>query len=83
MGYISVDVDIDEVLWNMRDKEKQQLVDDLYEDGFIPKELNGKLDPPTHAAESFFNDALAKLRDKWNMLSEDEEQTIIKIANRF
>ena len=84
MGYINVEVDIDDVLWGMRDKEKQQLVDDLYEDGFTPKELKKEqnlLNP--HAAETPFVEALAKLRDKWNMLSEDEEQIIIKIANRF
>lgn len=83
MASISIDVDIDEVLWGMRDSEKQQLVDELYEDGFTPKELEKKLDPPTHAAESFFNEALDKLKGKWNMLTEEEEQIIINISKRF
>lgn len=84
MAYINVEVDIDDVLWSMRDREKQKLVDDLYEDGFTPKELEKEQNLLNlHAAEASFVEALAKLKDKWNMLSEDEEQIIIKIANRF
>lgn len=83
MANISIDVDIDEVLWGMRDSEKQQLVDELYEDGFIPKELEKKLDPPVSVGESFFNEALDKLKGKWNMLTEEEEQIIINISKRF
>jgi hypothetical protein len=80
---ISVSIDIDDILWGMSDREKQKLVEELYEDGFIPEELESELNQPTHAAEAPFVEALTKLRDKWNMLSEDEEQIIIKIANRF
>lgn len=83
MAYINVEVDIDNVLWSMRDKEKQKLVDDLYEDGFIPKELESELNQPTHAAEAPFVEALDKLKGKYNMLTAEEEQIIIKIANKF
>lgn len=83
MSYVSVDVDIDDVLWSMNDREKQKLVDDLYEDGFTPKELEKKLDPPFHAAEFEFDKALSKLKGKWNMLTSEEEQIIIKISKRF
>jgi|LakMenEpi03Aug12_release.lakeMendotaPanAssembly.Ray.scaffolds.fasta_scaffold4253457_1 hypothetical protein len=83
MSYISVDVDINDVLWSMGDHDKQKLVDELYDEGFTPKELEKKLDPPTHAAESIFNEALDKIKGKWNMLTEEEEQIIINISKRF
>lgn len=83
MSYVSVDVDIDDVLWSMSDREKQKLVDELYDDGFTPTELEKKLDPPSHAAEFEFNEALNKLKGKWNMLTSEEEQMIIKISKRF
>lgn len=35
------------------------------------------------AAESFYIEAINKLKDKWNMLTQEEEELIIKIANRF
>jgi hypothetical protein len=83
MSYISVDVDINDVLWSMGDRDKQKLVDELYDEGFTPEELEKKLDPPTHAAESIFNEALDKIKGKWNMLTEEEETIIINISKRF
>lgn len=83
MSYVSIDVDIDDVLWNMSDREKQKLVDELYDEGFTPKEIEKKLDPPVSVGESFFNEALNKLKGNWNRLSNEEEQIIINIAKRF
>jgi hypothetical protein len=80
---ISVSIDIDDILWGMSDREKQKLIDELYEDGFIPEELESELNQPTHAAEAPFVEALDKLKGKYNMLTAEEEQIIIKIANRF
>jgi hypothetical protein len=34
-------------------------------------------------AESFYVEAINKLKTKWNMLTQEEEELIIKIANRF
>lgn len=83
MAHVSIDVDMDDILWDLSDRDKQKLVDDLYDDGFTPKEIKKKENPPVGAAESLFNDSLEKLRGKWNMLTELEEQTINNIAKRF
>jgi hypothetical protein len=82
MANINVDIDIEDILWDLRDSEKQYVVDELYEDGFIPKGMEND-NPPVSVAESFFNESLDKLKGKWNMLSAEEEQTIINIAKRF
>jgi DUF2075 family protein len=34
-------------------------------------------------AESFYIEAIDKLRTKWNMLTQEEEELIMKISNRF
>jgi len=83
MSYINVEVDIEDVLWSMGDRDKQKLVDELYDEGFTPKELKKKENPPVSVSESFFNEALDKLRGKWNMLTEEEETIIINISKRF
>ena len=36
MGHVNVDVDIDDILWSLSSYEKQELVDDLYDDGYTP-----------------------------------------------
>ncbi len=84
MAYINVDIDIDDVLDDLSSLEKQQLVDDLYEDGYIPTEIEKKRRKElVSAAESEFQDALEKLNRKWNSLTKSEEEIIIAIAKRF
>ena len=82
MANINVDIDVDDILWDLRDSEKQYIVDELYEDGFTPKGMESD-NSLVSVAESFFNESLDKLKGKWNMLSAEEEQTIINIAKRF
>lgn len=63
---------------------KNRLIDALIEDGCLseycrPAYQYELLSPP----ESFYVMAINKLKDKWNMLTQEEEELIIKIANRF
>ena len=39
----SIDIDIDDIMYGLCSYEKQQLVDELYEDGYCPKQLKGTL----------------------------------------
>ena len=43
MASISVDIDIDDLMWDMSKWEKQEMADALYEEGIIPKELNAEV----------------------------------------
>ena len=36
---ISIDVSIDDIIWGMSDYDKQELVDALYDDGFVPEQM--------------------------------------------
>ncbi len=73
---INVDIDIDDVLWELSKREKQQLVDDLYDDGYIPKPLiNDHTDD--------FSLACKKLMGQAWRLTREEEEYIINISKRF
>jgi hypothetical protein len=73
---INVNIDIDDVLWEMSKREKQQLVDDLYDDGYIPKPLiNDHTDD--------FSLACKKLMGQAWRLTREEEEFIINISKRF
>lgn len=63
-------------------REREKLIEYLSTNGFI--ELCDKT-PSTRisAPESIFEESLNALHDKWNMLSSEEEEIIMKIASRF
>jgi hypothetical protein len=78
MTYISVDIDIDDVIYSLTDREKQNLVDDLYNDGYVAKkdtlEINNDYE---------WNEQVNKLfNNKWRLSKEDEE-TILKISSKI
>lgn len=78
MTYVSVDVDIDDILYSMSNYEKQQLVDDLYNDGYIAKKDN-----EVKSTDDAWNDQIHKLfNNKWRLSKEDEE-TILRITNKL
>jgi len=74
----SIDIDIDDILWGMSDREKQELVDDLYEDGFIAKK-----DDDAKSTDDEWNEEIHKLfNSKWRLSKEDEE-TILNITKKI
>jgi hypothetical protein len=76
----SIDIDIDDILWGMSDYEKQELVDDLYEDGYVAKK-DIRSDDGVDYNE--FDSAVSKLLgNSWRLTTEDEA-TIIKIASKL
>jgi hypothetical protein len=83
--FYSEDVDIDpsEFLSACSSREKEELIDELIEDGYISKTCRVNVSYNYSVSESLFEEALQKLHGKWNMLTKEEEEAIIKIANRF
>jgi hypothetical protein len=77
----SIDVDIDDIVSGMTSWEKQELADELYEDGYTPKALEGST--PNIGADTEFDEQVMKLiGNAWRLTKEDEE-TILKIANKI
>ena len=44
MPNISIDIDLDDILSDLSERELQNLVDDLYEDGYYQQKLEKKFD---------------------------------------
>ena len=77
----NIDIDIDDIIYGLDRFEKQSLVDELYDDGYVPKQLKGTLADDEDADD--WDEQVKKLRgNKWRLSKEDEE-TILKIANKI
>lgn len=78
MSYINIDVDIDEIISCLTNKEKQELVDDLYDDGYIAKKSD-----EAKSTDDEWNEQIGKLfNNKWR-LSPEDEATILAITNKI
>lgn len=82
MSYISVsvDVDIDDILWSASNRDKQKLADRLYEDGF--KAVKDQ-DVEYRNPETSFDEACLKLFGQGWRLTLEQEQYIINLSKRF
>lgn len=75
----SIDIDIDDILYSMMSYEKQQLADELYDDGYCPKQVKEVMDEDSDE----WDEQIKKLKgNKWKLSKEDEE-TILKITNKL
>jgi hypothetical protein len=77
---VSVDIDIDDILWSASNKDKQNLADRLYEDGF--KAVKDK-DVEYENPETSFDEACLKLFGQGWRLTREEEEFIISVSKRF
>jgi hypothetical protein len=84
-----VDVDLDDVLSELSSNETQELVDDLYDDGYYQSELESELmlgtdeDSSVSINEQFFRKEVFKIRDNYLNLTNSEIEIIEAIAKRF
>jgi hypothetical protein len=81
MASVSIDVDIDDILWDMTSYEKQELVDELYADGYIPKQM-GRVHPDDVPTGDFDREVSKLIGNSWKLSKEDEE-TILRITNKL
>jgi hypothetical protein len=65
-----------EMLYDNMDRfDKEQMAEYLMKDGYPT--------PYSHPEEFKYQNEILKLYDKWNMLTQEEEETILRIANKF
>jgi hypothetical protein len=75
----SIEFDIDEIVYGLMSWEKQDLVDELYECGYTPTQLEKK----QSKSDNDWDEAVEKLKgNKWRLSKEDEE-TILRITNKI
>ncbi len=82
----NIDIDISDILWGLTSWEKQELADELYDDGYVPKqveEIIDKEDSIQTASSLDFDGQVQKLiGNSWRLTKEDEE-TILRITNKL
>ena len=79
-----IDIIVDEFLSACSSREKEELIDALIEDRYLKE--NCRVDYKYEllsVPESFYIDAIDKIKGRWNMLTQEEEEIILKIASRF
>jgi hypothetical protein len=71
-----IDIEIDDILYGMSSWEKQELANELYNDGYVAKKDKRNTDDE-------WNDQIDKLfNNKWR-LSKEDEKTILRITNKL
>jgi hypothetical protein len=87
MTYVSIDVDVDDVLGGLSHIELQRLADDLYDDGYYQTQLEKKLmgddDSTVSLNEQLFRREVSKIHSNYLNLTNEEIQIIERIAKRF
>jgi len=79
MSLISVDLDINDIMYSMTSYDKQQMADELYDDGYCPTQVKQVMDEDLDD----WDEAIIKLKgNKWRLSKEDEE-TILRITNKI
>ena len=74
----SIDIEIDDIMYSLSSREKQELVDELYADGYIAKK-----DESEKSTDDEWNEQVHKLfNNKWRLSNEDEE-TILNITKKI
>ena len=76
-----IEIDIDDILYDMSDYEKQELADELYDDGFVPKQMGG-VHPDDVPTDGFDKEVSKLIGNGWKLTKEDEE-TILRITNKL
>jgi hypothetical protein len=75
----SIDIEIDDILYSLSSYEKQELADELYDDGYVAKQVKQVIDEDLDE----WDGAILKLKgNKWRLTKEDEE-TILRITNKL
>ena len=82
----NIDIDIDDIMYGLDRFEKQSLVDELYEDGYVPKqvkEIADREEAIKSAGQFDFDGQVQKLvGNSWRLSNEDVE-TILRITNKL
>lgn len=94
MSSISIDVDIDDIIWGMGSHNRREFFKSMQDEGYISKSCvitkDGEVEAPSHIekraiAESKdeFNLALQKLFGNGWRLTKEQENYIINLSKRF
>ena len=76
----SIDIDIDDILYSLSSYEKQELADELYDDGYCPKQIGNH--PDDENSDEWDTNVRKLIGNSWR-LSKEDEATILRITNKI
>jgi hypothetical protein len=82
MSWITVDVDLDDVYSQMRDRDKDRIVEWLKEDGYLTQR-DTEYEENTHPMQDIFNESIDKIKNSYHLLSSEERELIESIAKKY
>ena len=87
MARIDVEIDVDDMYWDMSNREKQEMANKLYDDGITPEALESQIERLTdRITETNLERDLSDLLDKiWSnrlFLTNDDIQTITTLSKK-
>lgn len=82
MSWITVDVELDEVYSQMRDRDKDRMVEWLKEDGYLTQR-DTEYEENTHPMQDIFNESIDKIKNSYHLLSSEEQELIESIAKKY
>jgi hypothetical protein len=82
MTYISVQIDIDDVISDLSNRERQELVDKLYEDGYTTSYVDIPAIQPQPSLNDFDSNVLKIVGNEWK-LSQEDVDIILNISNKL
>ena len=67
----SIDIEIDDILYSLSSYEKQELADELYDDGYVAKQVKQVIDEDLDESDG----AILKLKgNKWRLTKKMKKQ---------
>jgi hypothetical protein len=73
----SIDIDIDDIMYSLTSREKQELADELYNDGYVAKKESER-----NTDEDWNSKVWKLINNKWRLSKEDEE-IILNIVGKI
>jgi hypothetical protein len=88
MAYINMDIDLDKIIDGLSSYEKQELVDELYIDGYYQTEFEKQIYTSSEydnvsLNEQLFREQLGRISSNYLSLTAEEQELILKISKRF
>ena len=80
MADFPINIELDEIIWNLSDSDKQEVIDELYDMGYVPSQLEKNEQEPTNVLDELWFEAVDKIRQGRLQLTSEQEEVIMSIA---
>lgn len=80
MADFSINIELDDILRNLSDSDKQDFIDELCDIGYVPSQLEKNEQEPTNVLDELWFEAVDKIRQGRLQLTSEQEEVIMSIA---